>query len=348
MLLGETNTILVRCPNWVGDVVMATPVFDCLRENLPRARLVAGLRTRLRPILEDAGWVDGWVPCDGRALPGLWRAARAIRRERPDVAIVLTNSIRSVLEARLGGCRRVYSYRRNYRTCLISGGPRPVRERGRITPLPMVQYHLEILRPLGLSLPAVPRPRLGLSAELRREGEALLARLGIGAGERVVALNPGAAFGSSKCWPLESFARLAELLAAQAEVRILVLAGPGEEPLSARIAALSRAPVLDTGPHGVDLRLLKPVVARCALLVTTDTGPRSYAVALGVPAVVLMGPTDPRYTAANLEQTIVVRADVPCAPCHRRRCPRDHACMTRITPEAVLPHCRRLLEQGHA
>ncbi len=29
----KAKKILVRAPNWVGDVVMATPSFRCIREN---------------------------------------------------------------------------------------------------------------------------------------------------------------------------------------------------------------------------------------------------------------------------------------------------------------------------
>ena len=46
-----------------------------------------------------------------------------------------------------------------------------------------------------------------------------------------------------------------------------------------------------------------------ALLLTNDTGPRQIAVALGRPAVVLMGPTDPRHTAHHLERQRVLRED---------------------------------------
>ena len=81
-------------------------------------------------------------------------------------------------------------------------------------------------------------------------------------------------------------------------------------------------------------------------MVTTDTGPRHYATALGVPVVVVMGPTDPRYTAVNLDRTIVIRlTELECSPCHLKTCPLPHhGCMAWITPDEVLQACETLLE----
>ena len=74
------------------------------------------------------------------------------------------------------------------------------------------------------------------------------------------------------------------------------------------------------GPADIDLEVLKPLVKRCNLFITNDTGPRHYAVAFDVPIVVLMGSTDPRYTDANTERTIVVRKELDCSPCHKKVC----------------------------
>ena len=88
---------------------------------------------------------------------------------------------------------------------------------------------------------------------------------------------------------------------------------------------------------------LAALIGRARLLLCNDTGPRQIAVALGTPAVVLMGPTDPGHTAHWLERQRVLREDVPCSPCHLKTCPIDHRCMTRIEPERVADAARELL-----
>jgi heptosyltransferase-2 len=340
----RVETILVRCPNWVGDIVMATPTFGCLRENFPGAKMVGLIRKRAKEILKDGPWFDGFIDCEDKSWSGLRRTARQIRTLKPDIAIVLPNSIRSALTVRLGGAKRTYGYRRSGRGILLTGGPEPKREGGKIVPMPMVEYYLEICRWLGLETPASAKPSLYVGADLRRKAALLFEKYGIEERDMVIGLNPGASFGSSKCWPAEHFAALAELIEGRLNAKILLLSGPGEESIVQAIMSQTHARIIDTGPDKIDLALLKPVIRRCDLLITNDTGPRHYAVAFDVPVVVIMGPTDPRYTAASLEKTMVIRKDLDCSPCHKKVCPTDHRCMTEITPDMVFEQTMKLLK----
>jgi heptosyltransferase-2 len=328
----------------VGDVVMATPIFDCLRSNYPEAKLVAVIRDYVRGVIEDGPWFHRIIGTDDKTVRGFLELVRNIRSVKPDLAVVLPNSMRSALSVRLAGVREIHGYRRNGRSWLLSAGPKPIQSKNGILPVPMVQYYMEICHELGLELPNEIKPSLFLSDQLEKKGNQLLEGYGIEPSNMVVGLNPGAKFGSSKCWPPEHFAQLAELFKARWDCRILLFVGPGEDDIAKSIVEMSKAPIINTGPDRVDLALLKPLVRRCQLLVTNDTGPRHYAVAFDVPAVVIMGPTDPRYTAANLDKTVVLREELDCSPCHKKECPHDHECMQRIGPHAVLEASQKLLE----
>jgi heptosyltransferase-2 len=332
----KARKIVVICPNWVGDLVMATPLFECLRQAYADDILVAVLRDYVSGILDPNPWFDRTIVSDDKTIGGFWRLIRDLQHLRPKLSIVLPNSMRAALVARLGGSRRVIGYRRDGRSFLLNGGPSPEKEGDTIKPVPMTHYYLKIARWLNLPPPADIRPRLSISDRQHRRAKELLARWEIGPNEVVIGLNPGARFGSSKCWPAENFARLAELLQQRWKCRALLLVGPGEESLANRIAQLCRAEIINTSGDRIDLADLKPIIKRCQLLITNDTGPRHYAVALGVPVVVIMGPTDPRYTRVNMDGTIVLRHELDCAPCHEKSCPQNHECMSAITPETVL------------
>ena len=343
----SVKTILVRCPNWVGDIVMATPVFSCLRENYPNAFIAACIKKYAKGIIEDCPWFDSVIDINDKDYDGFTQTVKAIRRMRPDVAIILPNSIRSFLTVRLGGARRIYGYKRNLRGLFLTGGPVPVREHiGNIRPIAMLDYYLEICRFLDLKLPENPRPQLFVSDDIRAKGEMLLKSYQVKADDLVIGLNPGASFGSSKCWPPQYFARLAEMLKDRFECKIILFVGPGEEGIADAIVDQSRVSVINTGPDKIDLAHLKHLIQRCNLLVTNDTGPRHFAVAFDVPVVVIMGPTNPLYTSANLDNTVVIRKELECSPCHKKICPTDHRCMTEIRPEMVLEEVCKLVERA--
>lgn len=336
---------MIRCPNWVGDLVMTTPVLDCINKNFPQAKLIGIVRKRLDQVVKDGPWFDQVIDVDDKTIRGLIETIHSVHRLRPDMAILLPNSLRSTLEVRLAGVKRIYGYRRGGRSILLTGGPRPVLRERKILPLPMVEYYLNICHWMGLELPDRSKPRLFFSDSVHEECDRLLKKYGVNPNDLVIGLNPGARFGSSKCWPPQYFAAVAEQFEEAFHCKLLLLVGPGEDALADTILKQTRAHIINTGPDKVDLELLKPLVQRCQLLVTNDTGPRHYAVAFDVPVVVIMGPTDPRFTASNLEKTSVLRHDVGCSPCHKKLCPRDHICMTGVTPTMVFRAGERLLKK---
>jgi heptosyltransferase-2 len=341
--LSQVKTLAVRCPNWVGDIVMATPVFECLRANLPQAKIIGVLKKSAQGVLRDSPWFDGFVDSHDKSWAGFRQMRRQLKEHRPDAAVLLLNSLRSALTMRLSGIKRMYGYQREWRGPLLAGGPGVRRDARGIVPIPMVDYYLEICRWMDMEIPEPVKPKLFIGEALRQRGDALLKKYGIDETDFVIGLNPGASFGSSKCWPAEYFAELAEMCRAHLATKVIVFSGPGEDDIVQAILDHTSADLVETRADGVDLELLKPLVQRCNLLITNDTGPRHYAVAFDVPVVVIMGPTDPRYTAANLDQSVVVRKELSCSPCHKKVCPTQHECMREIKPAEVFAAAETLL-----
>jgi heptosyltransferase-2 len=339
--------VVVAAPNWVGDVVMATPAFRAVRASCPGARVTLLVRPYTLPVLAGAPWFDRVVEISGkpRSLAALVRASVALRKARADLAVVFPNSFRSALMAWLGGARMRVGYERDGRSILLtSAEPRPW-EAGRFRPVYMAEYYLALLRPLGMN-PAGTALELFVTEEEDRKARDLFDRWGLGPDDPVVGVNPGAAWGSSKCWPPERFAEAADRISRASGARILVLTGPGEEEVGERIAETMQTPCLLPSPAEIPLDVLKPVVRRLGLLVTNDTGPRHYASALGTPAVVVMGPTDPRYTSRPDEDATVLQSERDCVPCHLKTCPRGHECMLDISPESVAEAALERLSSG--
>ena len=333
------ETIAVRLPNWVGDVVMATPALRALRRAAPRARILLVGSPSSHRLLAGLASFDEFFVLDRKGrhagLTGFVRASRELARERPRLFLLFPHSISSALLARGSGATCVVGYRTRERFLLLDVKPRLEMEGRRRRPIPMTRLYLDLLRAVGVD-EQDERLALSISADEEARAAQALAQLGLRPDEPFAAANPGASFGSSKLWTVDGFAGTIAGLRERRGLRTLVLCGPGEEELARAISAASGAAAIDTSAQPLALELLKPVLRRARLLVTTDTGPRHIATAFGTPCVVLMGPTDPRHTASNLEATRVVRVDVDCGPCHLKICPLDHRCMTRLSaPDAL-------------
>jgi heptosyltransferase-2 len=342
------DRVCIRAPNWVGDVVMATPAFRAVRQGLPRARVTLVVLSSVEAVVRGAPWFDEIIvyrPGRGPAAGEFLRCVGRLRKPAQDLGLVLPNSFSSALMLRLAGVRRRVGYARDMRSFLLTDAvPRPT-ENGRFKPTYMVDYYLALCERAGLS-PAGRQMELPYSeADMKRARELLRAR-GLDPGAPLVLMHPGAGFGPSKRWPNENFARLAEVVHAECGAQIALVAGPAERANVDAIIAGSKAGITDLTASGVDLHLLKCVVATSALLVTTDSGPRHYGVALGVPTVCLMGPTHPGYSTGTQPNDRVVRVEVDCGPCQLKDCPRDHRCMADITPELAARACLEALSLG--
>jgi heptosyltransferase-2 len=213
---------------------------------------------------------------------------------------------------------------------------------GRRAAVPTIERYLEITRRLG----CVDRGmelELTVAPDTAERVDHKLAALGIETGDALMIVTPGASFGSSKLWPAEHFARACDRITRELALIPVLAPGPGEIGIAEAIAAQMKeraAVLIEDQPRLEDLKAL---IARSALVLTNDTGPRHIAVALRRPAVVLIGPTNPVHTALHLERQRVLRRDLPCSPCQLKICPIDHRCMTGLHPDRVVEAARDLL-----
>jgi len=326
--VGRTG-VLVRVPNWLGDAVMATCVLRAVRAGVPGARIAVAARPKFVELFAGLPSMDEFIPLAGESLLGAFTLGRS-RRGAFDLALVLPNSLRSALMPFAARARRRIGYRGQGRAILLTDRLSPPGAgRGRRTPEPMPRYWRRIVEAAGIPWQG-DAPELRVTDEERELAAAKARVFGLGGGERLIGISPGAAFGPSKRWVTERFAEAAALLHRATGMRAIVFLAPGEEALGEEIVRVARSPIISTAAEVLSIGLLKAFMTRCALLLSTDSGTRHIGVALGTPVVTVMGPTDPRYTAYCLERQRVIAREVPCGPCHLRDCPTDHRCMMEI------------------
>ena len=163
-------------------------------------------------------------------------------------------------------------------------------------------------------------------------------------GGPLVVLNPGANYGSAKCWPPEYYAQLADALVERFGARVVASLGPKEREIADRLAAAARRPIDIFVDPPLGLGPLKALVRRCDLLITNDTGPRHFAAAFSVPVVTIFGSSDPAWTETRFAKERMVMLKLDCQPCMERTCPlKHHDCMRRLLPAMVLEKAEELL-----
>lgn len=341
-------TIVVFCPNLIGDTVMATPALRALWRGFDGARIVGVIKPHVAPTLAGAPWFDDIVRFDPRARDRQFRAAAVVRRlraERPDLAVLLPNSYRSALIAWLSGARRRVGYSYGARGLLLTDRLAMPRDAsGKRLPVPIVESYLDLVRRLDCRVDSV-RTELFTTEADEAAADAAWSRLGLAENDAVVCLNTGGAFGPAKSWPAEHFAALARRLADESRVPVLVLCGPSERDAARDIVARAEHPrVVSLADEPLSIGLSKACVRRSALLVTTDSGPRHFAAAFNVPVLTLFGPTHVAWTRTYHPKAMHLFHPVPCGPCQKSRCPLGHhRCMRELAPDRVFDAAKRLL-----
>ena len=306
--------LLVRLPNWLGDLVLAWPVVDAAAR---QGAVFAGpepFRTLVQPRYPGSSYVG--IPRARR-----FAAASPIRRLKPRAALLLTESLSSAILAWLSGVPERIGYAAEGRNLLLT---RSVRRTGAARSMPRTRAYAVLAAAAGLDVgDGVPR-LVPLERELEA-GKALLEGIGSYA---VVA--PGASYGPAKQWGPERFAKAAQEIAPRGLSIVLVGSRDDDAAAQATIRSLE-GPVRTRDLTGAtDLPALVGVLAGADVVLSNDSGVMHVAAALGRPTVGIFGSTSPVWTSADAPWVRNLYAAYPCSPCFRRTCPIGYGCLRSI------------------
>lgn len=334
MAPGEPSKILIVLPSWVGDATMCTPALRALRTAFPAAEIVAEGKPHLADLLVGGGFIDRYVDLPPKGIKALSRRVRELRRERFDWAVLLGESERAAAPAFLARIPLRAGYGRGFarKAMLTHFIQRPLDADGKLLAFSMIERYLRVTRLLGIP-DAGDTMHIPIADEAKKHVAERLEAAGIGPDEKLFTIIAGAAFGAAKTWPPESYGKAADMLRERHGWRAVLAPGPGEERIGHEVAAHSKLGVALLLDPPLQIGQLAALLARSEVALSNDTGPRSMAVALGLPVVVPIGPTEDGHTRHHLERQRVLIEDVDCRPCRLRVCPIDHRCMTRISPE---------------
>ena len=334
--------VVVLAPNWLGDAVMALPAIRDLRRHFPSAQLTVAARPSVARLFRAVSGIDDILTFNKRK-----GEVAQLRSGQFDAAVLFPNSFHSAWIVRRAGIAERWGYRSDFRGLFLTRPVSRPKER-----LHVGEYYQQLVRALGIDAGPLT-PQIELPRAVVETARRLLEERGWSAGQPLIGIAPGAAFGHAKRWPAERFAAVMASARKELDAACVLLGRDEDRDASRGIedALQGDAGLVMNLVGQTELLTFIGVISHCSALLSNDSGALHVAAALGVPVVAIYGPTHERYSRplTSIEEAggrvATLSADVWCRPCWLRECPIDHRCMKRVSVDQVYASLRQVLQQ---
>jgi len=333
--------ILVIAPSWVGDTVMAQPLFRRLHERHADLTLDVLAPPWTLPLLKHMAEVHEAIANPfGHGelkLKERYRLGRELRKRGYDQAIILPNSLKSALVPFFAGIPLRTGFVGELRWGLVNDARRLDEEA-----LPLMVERFLALAEAGAKSPSAPLCKRGaeggFAPHLHADPTAAqktAQKLGLALDKPVAAFCIGAEYGPAKRWPAQHFAELAKLLSARGYA-IWLVGSPKDAEIGAAVQSQSGGICRDLcGKTGLSEAI--DLLALARLVVSNDSGLMHVAAALDKPMVALYGSSSPGFTPPLSDKARILSLNLACSPCFKRVCPLGHFnCMMQLGAQQVL------------
>ena len=336
--------VLIRTPNWLGDIILTLPAMMVLRKILPeKCGIFVACPKGFVPIFEALpGLADRIVGLrDAHGFPS-WFEFNNIRGLYAGAGIVFNNSFRDALWMRAALIPRLYGAAARNRSWLLTRAFEFPKRRDRVLNRPHhAAKYLAMVMALGApawdgTLPdfQIPYSPECASDEVRRAVES----------EHLLAVAPGAAYGAAKRWDTDAFREVCRWWIAERKGVVTVLSAKGEAELaSAAVRGLPAESVIDLAGKTSMTELMR-ILRNAEMCVANDSGNMHLSAALGGRGVAPFGPTDPAATSPISSRWRLLFNKQECAPCFKRVCPGgSRKCLKSISASDVVAQIQDLL-----
>jgi len=326
----EIQSILVIHQGALGDFILALPALETLRKAFPHAKSVIMGYPRILELVERRFYADEIFSIDQKGMATFFVREGSLDVTLSqffgafDLIVVFGKDAEGTV---VGNLKRVCQGRILH----INSFP-PWDEKVHLT-----HHLLKQFARYGLPR-SKPYPKLYLKESDREWARDFWKSKGVPrvGRSKVIILHPGSG-SKKKVWPLDRFLNLARTLQDRLRSNVLIVLGPAEGPevQKAFEGMGPKAPIL---AKGLTLLQLASVMEGCWFFIGNDSGISHMAAALGLPTLVIFGPTDQRVWSPRGKKVFVVCRGVHCSPCPQERfiqC-NDFECLRTIEMGEVL------------
>lgn len=346
----DIKSILIVKLSSIGDVVHALPIVRALRDRYPKAHIAWIVKRGCRDVIAGNPYIDEVIIYERErwgnpknlfsTVKEVFLFAHEIRARKFDVVVDLQGLFYTGVITYFSGSRLRVGFRnaREFSHLFYN----------RKVAVPSMNMHaINRYFLLAEALDAhsrVPDFTIAISDSDRKYVREFLSGSGFKNDNRpLIAINPSARW-ITKQWQMKNFAELSDTLARYMNATIVLIGSSADKELVERLMEHMRTtPINATGR--TSLKQLVELLSRTDLVISNDTGPMHIACAVGTPVLGLFGPTDPRRTGPFGLGHAIIRKDIYCSPCFKKKC-RDLICMDLLTIQDVLCAVRMNLDNG--
>ena len=323
--------ILVRLPNWLGDMVMSLGFIDQLQRLYPGAEISVIAKKGIHQLLPFFPGIHNAYIFDKkehRGMKGLWHFGRSIAKQQDvDLFFCLPDSFSSAFMGYATGASKRIGYRKELRNILLTHGYN--REKG----LHRVEEYTALLRKFaGKSVDPV---YVRLEHQFPKKDHV------------VVNINSEA---SSRRLTKEKAVELLTRIGQVIEHPLVLIGGPGErEFVDSVLAELPGKDLVVSMAGQTTLPQLVEVLASARAMLTTDSGPAHLSNALGTPTIVLFGAGNEHNTAPYVKELrqVIRLGTLSCEPCTKNVCVRYGVpqCLERLDAGLITNELKRAADE---
>ena len=331
------NGIIVRSPNWLGDIVMALPAMYSLKKLLPEnCGFFVAVPSAYIPLFESIPWVDSIVPLGTGHSKWTERQIKTIKELRPGVGFLFVNSLKSAYYLKKAGVKNLFGASNGIRNLLLTKHYKVewhTKEKYGLTH--QAYKYLAMANALGAPEWDKKFPDFNLLKDSEIGTPEIVE---LKKHKNILAVHPGAAYGPAKRWSPENFKEICNYWIKKKNGYVAVLGLNNEaETANEVIKGLPENSVVNLVGK-TTLAELMYVLKNAELCLCNDSGTMHLAGALNVNGIAIFGSTDPYSTGPFGEKWIVMLEEQDCSPCFSRICentPKDYRCLKSITPKSV-------------
>jgi heptosyltransferase-2 len=330
----DYKNILVRLPNWIGDLVMALPILDDLKNKYPSSKITVMLKDHLKDLVINNKNIDEIYPFrkpKNKIYPK--KIIKDLKEKNFDLAILLTNSLSSSLWLYFSKIKEIIGFR-NFRSIFLTKKIKFPKDKKNIH---QINLYKNLLIPLNIKI-SKTLPILKPDEESIEKMKKLLIKNGYNKNRRLIAINAFAAYGSAKCYPLEKYISLTEKLI-EDKNNIVIFIGDKKNQIKNLEIFENKNVVNLIGK--TTLKELVSLISFIDIFISNDSGPMHIASALNKNLIALFGSTSDIMTSPCSKNQTIINKKVICSPCFKRKCPIDLKCMNEIKVDEILNEIKK-------